>query len=119
MNALVSFFINSAYADTAAPAAASSAEGGGLSLIIFSVVFILIFYVGMIRPQQKRSKEHQQLMTSLNRGDEVVTSGGILGRISKISDQHLTITIANNVDIAIQKASIVQVLPKGTLKALE
>jgi preprotein translocase subunit YajC len=118
MNALVSFFINSAYADTVAPAAVQ-AEGGGMSILIMFAIFFVFIYFGIWRPQNKRTKEHQQLMTSLNRGDEVVTSGGILGRISKVNDQHLTLTIASNVDIAIQKSSIVSVLPKGTLKTLE
>ena len=73
----------------------------------------------MWRPQNKRAKEQQNLLESLTKGDEVITSGGVLGRISKISGQYLSLTVANNVEILMQKTSIISVMPKGTLKTIE
>jgi len=72
----------------------------------------------MIRPQSKRAKEHRNLIGGLAKGDEVVTAGGILGRISKISDAYITLALTDNVEILVQKSSIVNALPKGTLKTL-
>jgi preprotein translocase subunit YajC len=76
-------------------------------------------YFMMWRPQSKRAKEQQQLLGSLSKGDEVVTAGGLLGRITKVTDQYISLSIANNVDITLQKSSVTNVLPKGTLKTIE
>jgi len=117
MNQLVNFFVTNAYADSATPAA--NAEGGGYSFLIMFVVLFAFMYFVIWRPQNKRAKEQRQLIDSLAKGDEVVTAGGLLGRISKISNQHIIISIANNVEIAMQKSSVVSVMPKGTLKTIE
>lgn len=103
--------ISTAHAQTgAAPA------GGGLSSILILVVFVVIFYFMLIRPQQKRMKETQAMLSKLAAGDEVVTSGGVLGRIVEVSDTFITIEIADNVRIKVQKVAVSQLMPKGTMK---
>ena len=116
---IVDLLITNAYADTAAPSAATSQQGGGLSFILMIVIFFLFIYFAVWRPQSKRAKEQRDLMTSLAKGDEVVTTAGIYGRISNMTDNYITLSVANNVDILIQKTSVVSVLPKGTLQAIE
>jgi preprotein translocase subunit YajC len=113
---ILSFFVSNAYADTAASPAQ---QGGGTSLILMFVIFFGFIYFAIWRPQNKRAKEQQNLLGSLAKGDEVVTAGGLLGRIAKISDRYITLSVANNADIIMQKSSIVSVLPKGTIKTLE
>ena len=103
-----------AWAADAAPAAA-----GGMANIAQFVPLILIFvvfYFLLIRPQQKKAKEHKALVEALAKGDEVITSSGIAGRIAKVTDDFVTVTIAENVDIQMQKVAVAVVLPKGTLK---
>ena len=79
-------------------------------------VFVVIFYFLLIRPQQKKQKEHQAMLSKIAAGDEVVTSGGILGRIVEVGDQFLTIEIADNVRIKVQRFQVTSLVPKGTLK---
>lgn len=110
------FFISNAHAAEAAAPAQQS--GGGMSLMLMTGLFILFMYFVMWRPQSKRAKEHRQLLNSLAKGDEVISAGGILGKISKVSDQYIVLSLAENVEITIQKSSIVTVLPKGTLKSI-
>ncbi len=105
--------------DTFAVASNTPSAGGGLlSFLPMMLVFIVAAYFLMIRPQNKRLKAHRKLISELTKGDEVVTAGGILGKIAKVSEDFTTITIAENVDINIQKSAITNVLPKGTLKAI-
>lgn len=87
------------------------------SLPIMLVVFFLVFYFFIIRPQSKRSKEHRAMLSALAKGDEVVTAGGILGRVADIGEAFITVEVAGNVQIKLQKQAITAVLPKGTLKA--
>jgi preprotein translocase subunit YajC len=115
--AITSFFISNAYAADAATTPPPA--GGGFSLIPMLVIFFLFMYFAIWRPQSKRAREQQNLLSSLNKGDEVMTAGGMLGRIHKLTDQYIGLTIANNVEILIQKSSVVTVLPKGTLKSIE
>lgn len=116
--ALIDLLISPAYADitTAAPGAEG---GGGMSFAIMFVVFFLFMYFGIWRPQTKRAKEIRQLMNSLSQGDEVMTGSGILGRINKIVNQHIVVTIAHDVDVVMQKSAVISVLPKGTLKSIQ
>lgn len=107
--------ISTAYADTVTPVQ----QGGGFSFTIMFVIFFLFLYFAIWRPQNKRAKEQQNLLNSLAKGDEVMTAGGLLGRIAKIADQYIVLTIANNVEISMQKSAVVNVLPKGTLKSIE
>ncbi|MDX3773085.1 preprotein translocase subunit YajC [Chromatiaceae bacterium AAb-1] len=113
----MSLFINNAYADVAA---GQGATGGGWDLIIMLVAFGLIFYFLIYRPQAKRVKEHRNLMSALGKGDEVLTQGGLVGRISKIADDKDFVVLALNdtTEVTVQKSSIGAVLPKGTLKSL-
>ena len=80
--------------------------------------FMILIYFLMIRPENKRRKTHQEMLSSLDLGNEVVTAGGILGKVSKISDQYIELSIADNTKIKVQKTSISTVLPKGTLKSI-
>ena len=84
--------------------------------LLFFGGFILIFYFLMWRPQSKRAKEHKNLVTSLSKGDEVITNGGIAGKISKVTEDFISIEVSENVEIKVQKVAIASALPKGTLK---
>ncbi|GGJ92554.1 preprotein translocase subunit YajC [Pseudomonas matsuisoli] len=110
----MSFLIPAAYADAAAPAGPA---GTGFEWI-FLVGFLVIFYLMIWRPQAKRAKEHKNLLGGLQKGDEVVTSGGIAGRVSKVTDDFIVIEVSDNVELKFQKAAIAATLPKGTLKAI-
>ena len=103
-------FISNAYAQGTAPS-----SGGDFSLFIMIPLMIIVFFM-MIRPQMKRQKEQRQMLEALVKGDEVVTAGGVLGRISKMGDTYLHIETGNGVELQVQRSAIVQVLPKGTLK---
>lgn len=100
-----------------AQAAGQPAAGGfGMSLL-FPVLLIGVMYFLMIRPQMKRAKEHKGMLEKLSRGDEVLTNGGIAGTVTDIGDSFITVEIADNVRIRVQKGAIANVLPKGTLKS--
>jgi len=111
----MSFFINDAYA--AAAPAATAMQNSGLNTILMIGIFVVFFYFIMLRPQQKRAKEHRDMLSSLAKGDEVITNGGILGRITHISDHFITLSIADTVEIKVQKAAISTSVPKGTIKS--
>lgn len=110
------FLIASAHAQTAAPGAAPGPGPGMLNLVFILVMFGIV-YLMMIRPQMKRAKEQRAMIAALSKGDEVLTNGGLLGRIEDIADQFVTLEIAPNVTVKLQKQAISAVLPKGTLKA--
>jgi preprotein translocase subunit YajC len=103
--------IGNAWAQT--PAAGA---GGGMESIFLIVAMFAVLYFLMIRPQMKRAKEHKSMVDALQKGDEVVTVGGVLGRISKVGDAHLSLEIAPNVEVQVQRAAVQTVLPKGTIK---
>ena len=110
-------FISEAFAQ-AAPAATAAAEspfGGITGMLPILLMFVVLYFV-MIRPQMKRQKEHKTMVDALAKGDEVVTSGGLLGKITKIGESFIGVEIANGVEIQVQRAAVVQVLPKGTVK---
>jgi len=107
-------FISQAYAQ-AAPAATGGTESSLLSLLPLVLMFVVLYFI-MIRPQMKRQKEHKTMVEALAKGDEVVTSGGVLGRVSKLGESYLHVEVANGVELQVQRTSIVQVLPKGTIK---
>jgi len=109
----MSFPISPVIAQAAAPAP----QGGGMSMIIMMVVLFGLMYFMMIRPQMKRQKEHRALLAGLAKGDEVVTNGGIAGRVSELGETFITVEIAANVLIKVQKGAVSQVLPKGSLKS--
>ena len=103
--------ISEAIAQTAAPAA--SASGGLMSMLPLVLMFVVLYFV-MIRPQMKRQKEVKAMLDALAKGDEVVTQGGVLGKITKLGDNQVHLEVANGVELQVQRAAIVQVLPKGT-----
>ncbi|HZQ74981.1 MAG TPA: preprotein translocase subunit YajC [Burkholderiales bacterium] len=88
-----------------------------MSFLPIILMFVLLYFL-MIRPQMKRAKETKQMIEALQKGDEVITAGGVLGRITKISDPYLSVEIAPNTEITVQKAAVQTVLPKGTLKSV-
>ena len=100
-----------------AQAAPGGAAGGGFESILLIVAMFAVLYFLMIRPQMKRAKEHKAMVDGLQKGDEVVTVGGVLGRISKIGEPHVTLEIAPNVEVQVQRAAVQTVLPKGTIKS--
>ena len=96
--------------------AAGGAAGGGFESIFLIVAMFAVLYFLMIRPQMKRAKEHKTMVEALQKGDEVVTAGGVLGRISKVGEGYLSVEIAPNVEIQVQRSAVQTVLPKGTIK---
>ncbi len=108
------FFISDAYAQ-AAPAASTGMFGGFESMLL-PILMIGVLYFVMIRPQMKRQKEHRTMIDALAKGDEVVTSGGVLGKVARMGDNFLVVEIADGVEIQIQRSAVVQVMPKGTVK---
>ncbi len=100
--------------------AAESSGGGPLpGLDIFIIVaFAAVFYFIVWRPQSKRAKEHRELVADLNKGDEIVTNGGLIGKIVKVEDQYLIFEVADNVRLKLQKGAVAAALPKGTIKSI-
>jgi len=88
-----------------------------MSFLPIILMFVVLWFI-MIRPQMKRQKETKSMLEALAKGDEVVTAGGILGRVTKVAEQFVTVEIATNTEITVQKSAVTTVLPKGTLKAL-
>ena len=110
MNLLMDFFIAPAYAQ-------DGAAGGSLASFLPLILIFVLFYFLLIRPQQKRQKEHQQMVTALSAGDEVVSGGGMLGKVTEVGEQFVTVEVASNVSIKLQKHTIASVVPKGTIKS--
>jgi preprotein translocase subunit YajC len=103
------------------PAFAQSAGGGDPGFIGFLpiiLMFVLLYFL-MIRPQMKRSKEQKQMVEALQKGDEVIAAGGVLGRITRIGDAYVSLEVAPNTEISIQRAAVQMLLPKGTLKSIQ
>ena len=105
------FFISNAYAQ------ADAASAGGLMSFLPLIVIFAVFYFMLIRPQMKRSKEHKQLVSQLGKGDEVITNGGLLGKITDVSDTFVTLELADNLQIKLQRQAVANVMPKGTIKS--
>lgn len=107
-------FISEAFAQ-AAPAAAAGGESTLLTMLPLVLMFVVLYFV-MIRPQMKRQKEHKAMIDALAKGDEVVTAGGVLGKVAKMGDSYLHVEVSEGVEVQVQRTAVVQVLPKGTLK---
>ena len=108
-------FISSAYAQTAPAAAQGGLESSLMSLLPLILMFVVLYFI-MIRPQMKRQKEHKAMVDALAKGDEVVTAGGLYGKISRVGESNLHIEVAEGVEVMIQRGSVTQVLPKGSIK---
>ena len=106
-------FINEAWAQTAAPGGADL-----MSMLPIILMFIVLYFV-MIRPQMKRAKEHKTMVDALQKGDEVVAAGGVLGKVTKVADNYVSIEIADKVEIKVQRPAVQLVLPKGTIKGVD
>jgi len=106
-------FISPAYAQ-----AAGSPSGSDIMTFLPMIAIVVVFYFLLIRPQQKRAKETKAMLSSLQKGDEIVTAGGVVGKIAKLSDAYADVEIAPNVEITVQRSAISLLLPKGTIKTL-
>lgn len=109
---MLDFFINNAWAQGAPQQGANSSF-----LIMMIVLFVFVYFV-MMRPQMKQAKEHKKMVEALSKGDEVVTAGGMLGRINEVGDNFVVLEVAKDVEIKIQKNSVSALMPKGTVKTL-
>ncbi|BCA96307.1 preprotein translocase subunit YajC [Legionella antarctica] len=111
----MSFFISDAFAAAGTTPAAQT--DGTFSLIMIAAIFVL-FYFMLIRPQNKKAKEHRELVSQLKKGDEIITSGGMLAKVVSIDEQYIKVSVAEGIEINLQKGAVSTVLPKGTLKSL-
>jgi len=98
---------------------AGGAAGGGYESLILIVLMFGVLYFLMIRPQMKRAKEHKTMIEALQKGDEVIAAGGVLGRVTRINDNYVTLEVSSNVEIQIQRSAVQLVLPKGTIKNIQ
>ena len=110
-------FISSAFAQTApaAAAAGSDMQSSIMGFLPIVIMFVVLWFI-MIRPQMKKSKDHQAMVAALAKGDEIVTSGGLLGKVSTLSETYIGLEVSNGVEVQVQRVAVAQVLPKGTLK---
>ncbi len=108
------FFITDAFAQTA-PA---QSQPGMLESFVPLILIFVVFYFLLIRPQMKRAKEHKTMVAALAKGDEVVTNGGMLGKITKLGDDFITVEVAEGLEVNVQKQAVSSLLPKGTIKSL-
>jgi preprotein translocase subunit YajC len=109
-------FISSAFAQTAPAAAAGGDMQSSLMSMLPLVLMFVVLYFVMIRPQMKKQKEHRAMIDALAKGDEVVTGGGLLGKVTKLSESTVSLEVASGVEIQIQRSAVVQILPKGSVK---
>ncbi|MBX3660819.1 MAG: preprotein translocase subunit YajC [Burkholderiales bacterium] len=98
---------------------AAAPQGGGIESMLLILAMFAVLYFLMIRPQMKRAKEHKTMVDGLQKGDEVITAGGILGRITRVDDQYVTVSIAEGVEVQLQRHAVQTVLPKGTIKTIQ
>jgi preprotein translocase subunit YajC len=115
----MSFFISSALADVTTGAAPAAQQQGSLaSVLIPMIAFLAFFYFFILRPQNKRNKELRDLIAGLSKGDEVATTGGLLGKVVRVADDFVVVEVADGTEIKFQKTAVAAVLPKGTLKTI-
>ena len=113
MMSFSNLLISNAYADGGA-----APQGGGFLDFLPLIALVLVFYFMVMRPQQKRAKEMAAMLAALQKGDEVVTMGGIVGRVTKVGESYASVEVADGVEVQLQKAAIQTVLPKGTIKSI-
>jgi preprotein translocase subunit YajC len=101
-----------------AQAAGGSSQGDLLTTMLPMIAIFVVFYFLLIRPQQKKAKEQRSMLSALEKGNEIVTAGGIVGRITRISDQYVTVEVAPGTELTVQRQAVSQLLPKGTMKSL-
>jgi len=110
------FWMADALAQEGGGGAAAPGAGAGLDFLIMIIIFFALLYFMIIRPQSKRAKEHKKLVESLSKGDEVVTNGGVLGKVTNVGDTFIRMEVSEGVEIVAQKQSVASVMPKGTMK---
>jgi preprotein translocase subunit YajC len=113
MISISNLFISNAYAEGAAPA-----QGGGIMDFLPLIALLAVFYFLVLRPQQKRAKEMKAMLEAMQKGDEVVTNGGVLGRVTKVGESYVSVEVAEGVIVNVQKGAIQTTLPKGTIKSI-
>ncbi len=111
----MSFFISDAMAE-AAPAAAQ--QPNMIEALFPFIILFVVFYFLLIRPQSKRAKEHKAMVEAVGKGDEVVTQGGLYGKVTEVSEEYVQVQLADNVEVKLQRGAIASMLPKGTIKSL-
>ncbi len=109
---MTEFFINNAWAQSAPP------QGGGIAGFLPLLIILIVFWFFLIRPQMKQAKEHRQMVEGLTKGDEVVTNGGLLGKINEVGDNFILLEIAKGLEVKVQKQNVSATMPKGTVKTL-
>ncbi|TAM08126.1 MAG: preprotein translocase subunit YajC [Paraburkholderia sp.] len=107
-------FISNAFAQGSA---AGGAESSLMSFLPLILMFAVLYFI-MIRPQMKRQKEHRNMLANMAKGDEVVTSGGIVGKVTKVGEAYVDVEVADGTEITVQKSAVSTILPKGTIKSL-
>ncbi len=112
----MSFFISDAIADAGSQVASAASSQFDPMALVLPIGLVVLFYFFLIRPQSKRQKEHKQMVSDLQKGEEVLTSGGVLGKIVKVGDDFITLEIAKDVSLNIQKSAVQTIMPKGTIK---
>ncbi len=110
-------FISQAFAEGTASLAKTTTESSLMNFLPLILMFAVLYFI-MIRPQMKRQKEHRAMLASVAKGDEVLVSGGLVGKVTKVSEPYLSLEIAENVTVTVQKSAVTLTLPKGTIKAL-
>ena len=108
-------FISSAFAQSAPAATGGDLQSTLMSMLPLVLMFVVLYFV-MIRPQMKKQKEHTAMISALAKGDEVITGGGLLGKVSKMGDSFIGLEVSSGVEIQVQRSAVIQVLPKGTIK---
>ena len=109
---MLEFFIQNAWAEGTSP------QGGGIMGFLPLILIFVVFYFFLIRPQMKQAREHKQMVEALIKGDEIVTSGGLLGKINKVGDNFIILEIAKDIEVKVQKHAVSATMPKGTIKTL-
>ncbi len=110
----MNLFFSTAYAQTAGQSSQSTTI-----TFVYIGIMILLFYIILWRPQSKRAKEHRELIASISKGDEVMTSGGLIGKVIKVNEEFIAVDIADGMVVTLQKSSVAQVLPKGTISQIQ
>ena len=108
-------FVSSAFAQTAPAVAGGDIQSSVMSMLPLILMFVVLYFV-MIRPQMKKQKEHRTMIEALAKGDEVVTAGGLLGKVTKLGDSFLSVEVSSGVEVQMQRSAVVQILPKGSIK---
>lgn len=111
-------FISDAMAQASGMAPQAGQQASGFSMLVMPLIFIVIFYFLLWRPQSKRAKEQREMISSIKKGDEIVTTGGMLGKVQDVKESYLDVLIADGIAIKLQKAAVNTILPKGTMKTI-